>query len=120
MKNLANKPKVVFIGRFNKSEILSGPEKFAKRIAQKHSQINETQFIEYFFDGNIYGIKDKLFGKETDKYGNIEIIKLGILRLFFELFKKIERHASWSLLHDVISSFLAFSKSNSFITRATI
>ncbi len=85
MKNSGNKPKVIFIGRFNKSEILSGPEKFAKRISQKHSEHNKTIFIEYFFEGKIYGLKEKLFGKILENYRSILILRLGLFRLFFEL-----------------------------------
>src|ERR1051325_3353730 len=80
MKNL----RVLYAGRYNKSEILSGPEKTAKRIFHIHAEKNETLFIEYYFEGSEYSIFKKLFGKETvEESRNYKIIRAGIFRIFF-------------------------------------
>lgn len=81
--------KTVFAGRYNKSEILNGPEKAAKRIFHEYSKIGECAFIEYFFDGNKYSIFKKLFGFEVAATKtNSEILRLGIFRFLIYLFKQ--------------------------------
>lgn len=79
---------MVFLGRYSESEILSGPEKTAKRIFFEHTRMNHSYFIQYFFDGNKYSVLKKLFSKE--KAGNInnsEILTLGIFPLLLNLMK---------------------------------
>jgi len=66
--------KIVYIGRYNESEILTGPEKVAKRIFHNMTKINSNcVFVEYFFDGAKYNIWKKLFGKEKIADANFEI-----------------------------------------------
>ena len=83
MKN----PKIVFLGRYNQSEILSGPEKVAKRIFFEHTKVNSSVFIEYFFDGNKYGVFKKLFGSEkVTEINSSPVLKKGIFSLLKFLF----------------------------------
>ena len=77
--------KVLYIGRYNTSEELSGPEKVAKRIFAESSKQNETVFVEYFFDGTIYGVMKKLFG--CQKEGDSKIYRLGLFRILPFLFR---------------------------------
>lgn len=80
--------KIVYIGRYNPSEELTGPEKVAKRIFCKSAEQNEAVFIEYYFDGSIYGIRKKLLGKEIIDYSNgLKIYRLGLLKVIPFLFK---------------------------------
>lgn len=86
MKN----PKIVFLGRYNQSEILTGPEKVAKRIFFEHTKENSSVFIEYFFDGQKYGILKKLFGsKKVTEVNSSPVFRKGILNLLkFLLFNR--------------------------------
>lgn len=79
--------KVLYIGRYNKSEELSGPEKVAKRIFAESSKENETAFLEYFFDGSVYGAEKKLFGYEAESENGLKIYRIGLLRIPFFLLK---------------------------------
>ncbi|MFA5404144.1 MAG: glycosyltransferase family 4 protein [Ignavibacteria bacterium] len=79
---------ILYIGRYYKDEILTGPEKVAKRIFDCLSKSGKLVFIEYFFDGKEYGIFKKLFGKEiVDNVNGCDIFRLGIVTMFFKLFK---------------------------------
>jgi glycosyltransferase involved in cell wall biosynthesis len=79
---------IVYIGRYNKNDILSGPEKVARRIFDNISKKRNSVFIEYFFDGNNYGIFKKLFGKEiVDSINESNIYRMGIIAIFFCLLK---------------------------------
>jgi len=80
--------KILYLGRYNLSEELTGPEKVAKRIYNESSKTYEASFVEYFFNGAEYGIKKKLFGYENidkDKH----IYRLGIFEVisFFLRFR---------------------------------
>lgn len=81
--------KIIFIGRYNPSELLNGPEKFAKRISQLAcSRYEDIIFIQYFFEGYKYGIFKKLFGYEENKIDtNLTILRLGIFQIFFRVLK---------------------------------
>ena len=74
---------IVYLGRYNDSEILSGPEKTAKRIYAECANQHDPLFIQYFFDGKKYGLIKKLFGYESDN----NIITVGLVKLFFLLLK---------------------------------
>jgi len=79
---------LVYIGRYNTGEILTGPEKVAKRIYENYTKKNQSLFVEYFFDGKKYGIVKKLFGKEKVECVNgSEVWRMGILPLFVILLK---------------------------------
>lgn len=79
---------MVFLGRYAESEILSGPEKTAKRIFFEHTRLNHSYFIQYFFDGRKYGITKKLFGKEkAGIINNSEILTLGLFPVMLKLLK---------------------------------
>lgn len=75
----SEKIKIIFAGKYNSSEILSGPEKVAKRIFSNLYDKTYSVFIEYFFDGSKYSIWQKLFGRERviDNH-NSQIFRLGI------------------------------------------
>lgn len=78
----------VYVGVFNKTEVLSGPEKVCKRIFEEYSKIDRTLFIEYFQDGKQYGYFKKLLGYEkVAEINGSEVLKLGIFRILFELIK---------------------------------
>lgn len=80
---------VLYLGRYSEGNILSGPEKTAVRIFTEHSQTYNSCFIQYFFDGNKYGLWKKIFGSETIKTsGGSEILTLGLVRTVTELFKR--------------------------------
>jgi glycosyltransferase involved in cell wall biosynthesis len=78
--------KIVFLGKYNQSEILTGPEKVAKRIFHEVSKSAPScLFIEYFFKrerrSNLWL---RLFGKEiVDQDGSV--MRLGMIRLIFFL-----------------------------------
>ncbi|MBK7378618.1 MAG: glycosyltransferase family 4 protein [Ignavibacteriales bacterium] len=74
--------KIIFAGRYNSGEILSGPEKVAKRIFTCLYDKTDSVFIEYFFDGSKYSIWKKLFGKEIiiDSQNN-RVFRLGITQI---------------------------------------
>lgn len=79
---------LIYIGRYNKSDILTGPEKVARRVFDNISKKNKSVFIEYFFDGKKYGLFKKLFGKENiDCINECDILRTGIITLFFTLLK---------------------------------
>lgn len=89
MKRGKEKIDVLFLGKFSRGEILSGPEKTAKRIFCEHTKFYKSCFIQYFFDGTKYGFFKKLFGKEKAEYVNgSEILTLGLLRIIIELIKR--------------------------------
>ncbi len=78
----SGKIKIIFAGRYNESEILSGPEKVAKRIFSGIQDKTDSIFIEYFFDGLKYSIWQKIFGKQTiSDTRNNRIYRLGIFRI---------------------------------------
>ncbi len=81
--------KVIFIGRYNDSEIFSGPEKVANRIFYEHTLKEHSYFLEYFFEGNLYSYFQKLFGKKIiKKVNNGKVIKFGIFPLILFLFRE--------------------------------
>jgi len=82
MRTGKDKLKIVYAGRFNESENLSGPEKTAKRIFTEHQKDNFAYFIQYFFDGHKYSVWKKLFGKESKNSVNGIIYTLGLFRIF--------------------------------------
>jgi glycosyltransferase involved in cell wall biosynthesis len=80
---------IVYIGRYNKSEVLSGPEKVAKRIFEYHSRKNKTCFIQYFFDGSKAGLIKKLFGFDEEVIdGGSKIYTAGLFRVY-SILKKL-------------------------------
>ncbi len=113
MKNERDDLNVVFIGRYNKDEILSGPEKTAKRIFELRSAEIKAYFVQYFFDGREYGIFKKLFGLESEKLNdNAVVYTAGLLRITPLLLKlkpdlihiiTFERFAIIAFIHKFIS-----------------
>lgn len=90
MKIQKDNMKIVYLGRYNKSELLSGPEKVAKRIFSEHARNNITYFIQYFFDGKTHGLRQKLFGIDSETIdGGSKIYTAGIFQVY-KLLKKIQ------------------------------
>ena len=80
---------VLYLGRYSEGNTLSGPEKTAVRIFSEHTKIFKSCFIQYFFDGNKYGLWEKFFGRKIIKTaGSSEIITLGLVKMIAELFKR--------------------------------
>ncbi|MFA7360224.1 MAG: glycosyltransferase [Candidatus Kapaibacterium sp.] len=80
--------KVIFIGTYNESEILSGPEKVCKRVFEEYSKIDDTIFIQYFQDGRKYSYFKKLFGYEkTTEVNGCQVLKIGIVGTLFQIIK---------------------------------
>lgn len=81
--------KVFFLGKYNPGEILTGPEKVAKRVFNEFAKKHDAVFIEYFFDGRRHGFLKKLFGKQIiEKDSTRLILRLGLFSLFFFLMKE--------------------------------
>lgn len=79
---------LVYLGRYNEREILKGPEKVAKRIFFNCARAKESVFLEYYFDGNEFGLFKKLFGKEKICGVNgSDVLRLGLISLFVQLIK---------------------------------
>ncbi|MBI5403123.1 MAG: glycosyltransferase family 4 protein [Ignavibacteriae bacterium] len=73
---------IVYIGRYNEGEILTGPEKVAKRIFDGAASERKCVFIEYFFDGKKYGLAKKLFGREkVCSVNGSDVFRLGLFRI---------------------------------------
>jgi len=80
--------KVIFLGKYCSGETLTGPDKVAKRIFFQHTLEEESYFLEYFFDGKVYGYFKKLFGKE--KIASINkgfVYRLGAIQMIIYIFK---------------------------------
>ncbi len=126
MKNQNSIIDIVYIGRYNKSEKLSGPEKTAKRIFTLSAQKYNTVFIQYFFDGNKYSLSRKLFGlEESVTQDNQKIYTSGLLRLFILLFKlkpklihiiTFERFASFAVYYARLKKIKTIYNSHGIIT----
>lgn len=80
--------KVLYLGAYNKSEILPGPHKVAKRIFEQYSRNNKTMFVNYFQDGSKYSLFQKLFGYSlVDTVNGSHVILMGIFTLMFYFIK---------------------------------
>ncbi|KUG25114.1 hypothetical protein ASZ90_005069 [hydrocarbon metagenome] len=78
--------KVLLVGRYNPSEVLTGPEKFAKRLYHNLLEHElDCEFVEYFFDGTEYSVLQKLFGKQIKNFSGVIIKQFGIISLLFYL-----------------------------------
>ena len=99
---------VVYIGRYNDTEILSGPEKAAKRIFNEHIKHCEGTFIQYFFDGRKYGIIKKLFGKDFKELNNSKVYTLGLFRIVPTLIKLKPRiiHFIYKMYFNIFIKFI--------------
>lgn len=80
--------KIIFLGRYNPSEALTGPEKVAKRIFTEYTKAHRAAFIEYFFDGRKYGIVKKLLGNEVLSENNdSQVFRMGLFSMLTYLVK---------------------------------
>jgi len=88
LRDPGKKVSIVFFGKFSGSEILSGPEKTARRLFEKYSAGSEGLFVQYFFDGKIHSVWKKLFGRETKIINdNAVVYTLGIFSIYAFLLK---------------------------------
>lgn len=77
--------KIYLLGKYNNSEILNGPEKFAKSIFNELKNISEdVSFIEYFH--NSKNLFQRLFGFEIVN-NKQRIFRYGIFKLCYALLK---------------------------------
>ena len=82
--------KIVLIGKYNPGEILTGPDKFSKRIFQNAaSSVDKFLFLDSF-RGKDYSFFTKLFGKEQFHERDLEFNRLGIFNCLFFVFIQIE------------------------------
>lgn len=82
MSTELKKTKIIFTGRYNETEKMSGPEKVAKRIYSELQEMTDSVFIEYFFDGSKYSIWQKLFGSgRIIDAKNKRVFRLGIFQI---------------------------------------
>ena len=72
--------RVVFLGTYNESEVLTGPEKVAKRVFDEYCKTDPAVFVEYYQDGRNHSIFKKIFGKKIIRNeSNSKIIRAGII-----------------------------------------
>lgn len=82
---------IVFAGRFEDKESLSGPEKFSKRILEYYSyggSAGNPVFIQYFFEGNKYSLVRKLYGLEESEHHGFKLYRAGLFK-FYKLLKQL-------------------------------
>jgi len=106
---------IIFVGRFVESEILTGPEKFSKRIFENiRSWVPSVTvlFIQYFFDGRKHSLREKMFGFLETEYNGLKVYRAGLFS-FYRLLKKLkpaiihitvfERFAVIALLYSLLN-----------------
>jgi glycosyltransferase involved in cell wall biosynthesis len=72
--------KVMFLGNYEKGEVLPAPTIVSKAIFNKFSQLNHSAvYVCYFQDGSKYSRFQKLFGKELV---DNNVYRCGIFRIF--------------------------------------
>lgn len=80
--------KVLLMGRFSRSEVLSGPEKFAKRIFEQGCKSDlEIVFLDYF-RGRTHQYTKKIFGFETSNKNDCQVIRIGLLSCLVYLIRE--------------------------------
>jgi len=107
---------IVFAGRFEDKENLSGPGKFSKRIFENYHVGGNSEnpvFIQYFFDGNKYSSGKKLFGLEESEHVGFKVYRAGLFK-FYKLLKQqrpeiihitaFERFSLVALLYKLLNS----------------
>jgi len=81
--------RIVFLGRYNTTENISGPEYVARNVFYQIKKRNrDTSFVQYFFDGTKYSLFQKLFGSEIIKDSSDSIYRKGIIPLFIFLLRE--------------------------------
>jgi len=77
--------RIVYLGMFKDSTVLSGPEKYSKIIFQFVSKSLDSVFIQYYFKyykkSNFY---NRLLGIETTQENPL-VLRLGLIKLLFYL-----------------------------------
>ena len=71
---------ILLVGSYEQSEVLTGPQKFAKRLFQQLQSSHSVTFITYFQDGTKYSRWSKIFGHEIiEQYNQSQVIRCGLL-----------------------------------------
>jgi len=78
--------KIIYLGRYNESEILTGPEKVAKRLFENLTKKNiAVKFVDYFFKEKYSKHNlSRFFGKQIVQENPL-VIRLGIVRMILFL-----------------------------------
>lgn len=81
---------ICLIGRYNRTENFRGPEKVARRVADGLAALGcHVYFYEYFFSGEEYGIRDKLFGRKPTQLGERFVLyRVGLIPFVVELVRR--------------------------------
>jgi Glycosyltransferase len=81
---------ILFIGRYNESEELRGPEKVARRIADEMVALgSQVYFYEYFYSGELYGYWTKLFGiLNIQNSAGLQLRRVGLFPFIFLLLRR--------------------------------
>lgn len=71
---------ILLVGSYEQSEVLTGPQKFAKRLFKQLQGSHSVTFITYFQDGTTYSRWSKIFGHEViEQYTQSQVIRCGLL-----------------------------------------
>ncbi|MCK9210471.1 MAG: hypothetical protein M0P61_06525 [Ignavibacteriaceae bacterium] len=81
--------KIVLLGRYSADDILTGPEKVAKRIFENLNRANiEVTFVDYFFkEKHSKKYLSRFFGKQIIQNSPL-VLRLGIIRMIFFLIRE--------------------------------
>lgn len=79
--------KLVYLGKYNQAEKLTGPEKVAKRLYNLCPASIQVTFIDYFRSWSNFGLIKKIFGSRKYECDDREVCMLGIVPLFNFLVK---------------------------------
>ena len=79
--------KICLVGSYNETELLRGPDKVARRVADALAALgHRVCFFEYFSSGERYGYWSKLFGNECVKNsGSFSVFRVGVFPFMFAL-----------------------------------
>jgi glycosyltransferase involved in cell wall biosynthesis len=90
---------ILLLGEYNEGEVLTGPQKFLKRIAIELSFDHVVTVVAYFQDGAQYSLWEKLFGcAEIQRGERLQIWRLGIIPIVLRMLKgkyDVVHIASW-------------------------
>ena len=85
---MKRKSKVIFVGKYRIAGNICSAQNVSFEVFNLHSAKENSDFICYFDDGNIFSKYQKLFGKRIELASNKgKIIRLGIFKFILYLFK---------------------------------
>lgn len=103
--------KIAYLGRFNFSESMTGPEKVGKRISYLALQEHNIIFIQYFFYKEKNHIFKKLFGKRLTYVNGLKVYTVGIfplLKILFDFKPDIIHAIVFELFYQIAFLFRKF------------